>query len=211
MAIVYSQDVVEIAVVAELAGRPHVNVMHIKNDEGSQSDVAKVRDFANNWQDHMLGFISIEYVLKSFEWRSLDPDDSNVGTLAPDAAKNVTGLVAGDVESPNVSLLIHKRTLNRPRGRRDGRLFLGGVPTIHTFANGNLTTTLTDAANTALTAFVDGVNDTAWAGGAGGGLVVLETTPASRVPGTTPVTIGSRAVIQMVCDTRAATQRDRLR
>lgn len=211
MAIVYAQNIVEIAVIATLAGRPHVNVLHVHNDEAAKTDQVMVKDFANNWQDHLMSLVSTEYVLQSFDWRSLDPDDTNVGSLLPDPSKPAIGQIAGDVETPNTSYLIHKKTANRPRGRSDGRMYLGGVPSVNTFGNGTLTTTWQATMNAKLQLFVDGVSDDAFGVGGGSGLAVLETTPASRTPGTVPVTLTWRAVTAMVTDTRVGSQRDRLR
>ena len=211
MAVIFSPDVIEVAVIGTLGGRQHVNVVHLRNDEAGGNDESKARDLLNNWQDHMLKLQTNSYQLVRAEWRSIDRDDNNVGTLMPDPAKAVAGTNAAEGAPPNVALLIHKVTQNRPRGRRDGRIFLSGVPEAQIANNGGLEAPWLASRQADLDAFVSGVNDAGWAGNSGSGLVVLETTPDSRVPGTHEVDLTSRAVTSLVLDPKVATQRDRLR
>lgn len=223
MAVVYSENIIEIAVVQSYALRPVVNVWHMfHNQELTGPDKeGVVRDFANNWQDHILTIQSGDVQLKSFEWRSLDPLDGTVGSLAPDAAKNVTGQRLGENSPPNIALLVHKNTSNRPRGRRDGRSFLVGVVEADVGTGGGLTTTAQSAMNSALAAFYNGISDTGTVVGGWNGdsyPAVLETTPASRLTksqngGVEPPaqTINSRRVTSITIDPLAATQRERMR
>lgn len=211
MAIVYAQNVVEVAIRAKVAGREHVNVLHLHNDEGAQSDAAKVRDLANNWQDHVLPQISGQYALMDFAWRSLDPDDQNVGVVIPDPAKAVIGGAAGPILPPSSCFLIKKQTANRPRGRRDGRIYISGVPETSVDDAGAVSAGHRSSLDTAFAAFLDGVSDDQWGVGGGSGLCVLETTPASRQAGTAPVTITWRAITGFTCDQTIAHQRDRVR
>jgi hypothetical protein len=211
MAIVYAENIIEIAIRATYAGRPHVNVLHVFNDETGGSDLSKVQDVRDNWQDHVLDILGDGYVLEDFAWRSLDPDDQNLGTLAVNATKPTAGAGSGAQSPPNVTYLVHKRTDNRPRGRRDGRIFLSGVPEANVDADGSVASGALTSANTALASFLSGVNDSGFTMGSGSYLAVLETTPASRAPGAVPVTIEHRPVTLLELDTRVATQRDRLR
>jgi hypothetical protein len=212
MAIVYAQNIIELAFVGVYAGRPHVNVLHVHNDEGSQSDAAKARDVLNNWQDHIVGLPwSSSFGITELQWRSIDPDDANAGTLAPDPAKPVTGTYTGTSLPPNVTALIKKRTDNRPRGRRDGRFYISGVPEIWVRDDGTVEPDAQATVQTGLDAFVSGVNDDVFGVGGGSGLAVLETTAASRMPGTQPVTINWRPVTGLQVDRVVATQRDRVR
>jgi hypothetical protein len=214
MAKMRSQNVVQIAVEGTLVGKPHVNVWHLYSDEGQgNSDLDAVQDFANNFQDHIVPEMTNIYNLVGFNWLSLDPDDNNVGTLAPDPAKPVTGAHTGIVSPPNVAVLIHKNTSNRPRGARDGRSFMSGIPENLVGPEGALTAAYKAAWDAALQLFLDGVTDSL-----GGQLnpierypVVLETTPLSRAPGSQEVIVNSRKITQLVVDALAATQRDRLR
>lgn len=211
MALVFAQNVIEIAVTATFQGRPHVNVWHMESVESStQNDEEVVRDFANNWQDHMMAQVTNGYSLQAFDWRSLDPDDSNVGSVSPDSAKRLVGAITGNPASINTCFLIKKQTANRPRGKRDGRCYISGVPETAIDGVGAVLGTVVTAWNTELQAFLDGVSD--------GGIinpskwpVVLEAPPESRVPGSTPVTVGKRRITSLVLDPIAGTQRDRMR
>lgn len=213
MAIVYSTRVIEIAVIQSFIGRPVVNVWHMYNDSEMWGDnpEAAVEDFRDNWQDHMTEMSTSDLVIDSFEWRSLDPADNRLGTVEPDTGKPLTGQVVGNSAPPNVAYLIKKNTANRPRGRRDGRSFICGVPETYVANSGALEGTTATVINGFLSSFYNGISDSSvnWAGDSYP--VVLETTPASRAPGTNPVTIGSRRVTSITCDPVVSTQRDRLR
>ena len=211
MAQIFSQDVIEIALIGDHAGRPVVNVLHVQNDEVGGNDASKVLDVVNNWQDHIVPPLNQAYTFSHAQWRSLDPDDNNAGVQARDNAKPITGASAAMAASPQVAFLVHKVTPNRPRGRRDGRMYLAGVSEPDIDETGALVPNNVTIWNGILTDFVNGVNDADWSGVQGSGLVVLETTPASRAPGALPVTLESRAVTSMRMDPLAATQRGRLR
>jgi hypothetical protein len=185
----------------------------LADEDLGRSDEEVVRDFANNWQDHMLANLSQQYVLEAFNWLSLDPDDNNVGTLQPDPAKAVTGLETNITAPPNVAILIHKNTDNRPRGARDGRSYMGGVPENLVGANGVVDPGFVAEWNAGLQLFLDGISDdiTIGAGTSRQHPVVLETTPASRAPGINEVLVNAREVTSLTLDGLAATQRDRLR
>jgi len=210
MATVFSNDVVEIAVRATLNGKMHVNVWHMFGEEDvNTSDEDTVRDFANNWQDHIVPETAGGYTVNEFAYRSMDPDDSNVGTLTPDVTKPVSGTATNIVAPPNVAYLIHKRTTGRPRGARDGRMFMSGVPENAAGVNGEVAGANVNAWNAALALFLAGVSNAQV--GVDRYPVVLQTTPLSRAPGTTPITILSRRITSLVLDPVVATQRDRLR
>lgn len=216
MAIVFASNVIEIAAVHTYAGRTAVNVWHMYHvpELGSDDKALVVQDFADNWQDHVLQGLDSGVVIQSFEWRSLDPDDGSVGTHTPNTGKPGTGQVIGAGAPPNAALLVHKNTTTRPRGRRDGRSYLVGVAEAETNEDGTLSGTFLSAMNGHLADFYSGISDTAtvWGGAAGDQYpVVLETTPASRAPGDTAVTINSRRVRSITLDPMIATQRDRLR
>lgn len=211
MATVYVQNVIEIVVVARYGLQPCVNVLHMKSEEeNAQSDGDLAQDFANNWQDHIVPQLSQAYDLSAFEWRSLDPDDNNAGTVVPDPAKPITGITpVGEAAPANVAALVRKRTANRPRGRRDGRIFLPGVTEGQVGPDGTLSAAAILGYNTALQSFYDGITDSSTLG-AETYMVVLETTPESRLPGPQPVTIESRRVTALDIDPLTASQRDRL-
>lgn len=209
MAIVYSQNVIEIAVKAEVSGQPHVNVLHYVNDEADGTDLSKVEDVRNNWQDHMMLNLHSSYQLKEFEWRSLDPDDTNVGVVLPDPTKPMGGGIAGESMPPNCAFLIHKRTENRPRGRRDGRMFISAVPEAAMDSRGTVNSTWVNDIQANLNSFWNGTTDAPGAG-AGSYMCVLETTPESREKSPFEVIIGKRKVSALALDPLASSQRDRL-
>ncbi len=217
MATVFSQNVTEIAVDAVCAGRPHVNVWHMFGGEGSATgDQDLVQDFANNWQEHIIPELTIHYVVNAFRWRSLDPDDQNTGTIIPDPAKPVQGPSQLAIAPVNVAFLMHKNTANRPRGARDGRMFISDVAEGRVTDGGLVEPAAAGAWATALNLFFDGISDKGVAPGDIDGSpvrypVVLQSTPLSRAPGAQPVTVLSREVTSVTLDPMVATQRDRLR
>jgi hypothetical protein len=211
MARIYAQDVIECAIRGVYNGIDVVNVLHFRNDEASVNDSDKARDVLNNWQDHILEMVSNTYTVVGMDWRSLDPDDNNAGTLAPDTAKPVTGTHTSAPSSPNVALLVHKRTAGRGRGQRDGRIFLAGVIETIVDGKGDIEAQYLSPLQTSANEFLSGVNDSGFAGASGSGMIVLNTTPESRLPGTQPVTLTYRAVTALQVDGKVATQRDRLR
>lgn len=210
MARIFAQNVAEMAIEHTYGGREAVNVLHFVNDEGALSDEAKARDVLNNWQEHIMALLDSQVTLTGARWRSLDPDDTNQGELAPDPAKQVTGLFNGTGLPANSALLVKKVTNNRQRGQRDGRMFLVGVAA-QVAETGLLQTAYLNQIQTALDTFLDDVNDDAFGVGGGSGLVVLNTTPASRLPGGPPQTLSYRTVSALLIDPRIASQRDRLR
>lgn len=211
MAIIFAQNIIEIAMRHTYGGNPSVNVLHVFNDEGLSSDADTARDVLDNWQDHIIPMTDDSFLLLEASWRSLDPDDLNQGTLAPDSAKPVNGTGGGDGMPPNVSYLIKKGTANRQRGQKDGRIFLGGVIRSLVDENGLINSTGQSSFLSGLDAFLNGVNDTGAVYDEGQYLAVLNTTPASRVPGTSQVTLTHRMVTSLTLDPKVSTQRDRLR
>lgn len=216
MAIVYANNTIEIAVMQTYAGKPVVNVWHMYHDQeltgGDKESV--VRDFANNWQDHVLNMQDDFVVLQSFEWRSLDQSDPTVGTLQPDPAKDNSGQTPASGSPPNVAFLLHKNTAARPRGRRDGRCYLAGVGESATGEDGTIDPASLAIYDGWLEDFYNGISDTGTVVGGWNGdsyPVVLETTPASRAPGSASVTVGTRRITSITCDPVVATQRRRLR
>lgn len=213
MATVFSNNVIEIACIHDYGGAPSVNVWHMWFDAelGSDTKEQVVRDFANNWQDHVLDLAVDALALLRFDWRSLDADDGSMGTLQPDPAKPLVGQDAGEGSPRNVAFLIHKNTSDRARGQRDGRCFLSGVPEAHVNSTGTIASAFRTGANTALASFLSGIEDISGGGAGDRYPVVLATTPASRAPGTASVTIDSRRVTSITLDEVCSTQRDRLR
>lgn len=213
MAIVYSNNVIEIAVRMTYDTLPTVNVWHMFNDAelAGATKAQVVEDFRNNWQDHIMPRLNGGVALVDFVWRSLDQDDGSVGVVVPAAGKPLVGGQAAAGLAANSALLVHKRTSNRPRGRRDGRCYLPGALEGDVDTRGFVLAASRNTINTALTAFYNGISDSSANWGGDSYPVVLETTPASRTPGATPVVIGSRRVTSLVLDPRIGTQRERMR
>lgn len=213
MAIVYSDNIIEIAVIQSYAGRPAVNVWHMwfSPEGGSDTKTAVVEDFRDNWQDHIMLFQDNGVSIQRFEWRSLDQNDNEVGIVLPDSGKRLVGGQATPGAPPNVAVLLKKGTDSRPRGRRDGRAYIVGVAEDSIGEDGSLTGSLFTTMQTEAAAFYNGISDTATFPSGDRYPAVLETTPASRAPGSTPVVIGSRRVTSITVDPKVATQRERLR
>lgn len=216
MAQVRSQNVIQIAVEHLHEDVPVVNVWHVFGDEvGSQTDEAIVNAFADRYQTWIMPQLTNNVTLERFTWVSLDPDDTAAGEHLPDPALPDVGEVTGSSLPPNNAALVHKRTPNRPRGRRDGRAFLAGIreADIDTFGRWSAPALLTW--NNALSNFWDDFDnpgvDPFGEGNARRWIVVLETTEESRAPGNDEVIIASRRVTSLVMDPVIATQRDRLR
>lgn len=212
MAQVFSQNIVEVVIKhLLLAGREAYNVLHVWNDEAQGNDESKARDVLDNWQDHIMNLMGADVVLQGAAWVSLDPDDNNMGELAPDPAKRTVGAAGADTLPPNSALHVRKFTSARQRGQRHGRMFLAGVPRAHVFDDGTLNGDFLTTAESNVDAFLNGVNDTADPIGGSSYLAVLNTTPESRIKGGPPVTLTSRKVTSLAVDSRIASQRDRLR
>jgi hypothetical protein len=213
MATVFSSNIIEIAVNQTYFGRPCVNVWHMWFDAELGSDTVEdvVGDFRDNWQDHVMDIQSTSVTLNDFAWRSLDPGSGALGVMEPDPAKSLTGVTTGAPAPPNLALLVNKRTIGRQRGQRDGRSFLVGVVEDYTNGDGTLTAPFVSNAQTALAAFYNGISDTSGSAAGDRYPAVLNTTPASRAPGSQSVVISSRRVDEISLDTLLATQRDRLR
>lgn len=213
MAVVFSNNVIEIAVVQSAAGRPVVNVWHMYHDAEIGADTKQdvVEDFRNNWQDHMMDVQCEDVSIVSFDWRSLDPGDGSNGTVPPDPGKALIGAFLSEMAPVNTALLIHKNTANRPRGARDGRCYLAGVPEGDISADGTLSGAAQSTWLPPIQSFYSGISDITTFGGGDRYPVVLETTPESRAPGSASVTINSRRVTSLTLDAKVATQRERLR
>lgn len=213
MALVYAENVIEIAVIQDQDGRPVVNVWHMWFDSelGSDTKVDVVGDFRDNWQDHMTELSTPDLTIQRFEWRSLDPGDASLGVVLPDGAKPTAGQRSGAGTGPQMAKLVEKNTDDRPRGARDGRCFIAGVPAGDVQADGLIAPSIVPLDNASLQLFYDGISDTSGAASGDRYPCVLETTVASRTPGATPVTINSRRVTSITLDPRSSSQRDRNR
>lgn len=213
MATVYSPNIIEIAVMQKHNTVTAVNVWHMWFDPELGSDTVEdvVGDFRDNWQDHILDMQTSEVVVEEFRWRSLDPSSGAMGVIAPDPAKATSGQASGTTMPPNVALLLHKRTSDRLRGQRDGRSFLAGVSEGDVNGRGTITPATRSGWQVSVDAFYNGISDTSGSAAGDRYPAVLNTTPASRAPGSQSVTISSRRVTSIQLDALVSTQRDRLR
>lgn len=209
MAIIYSADVIEIAVRHLVSGRTSVNVWHVKLgvlDTGGPE--ANARDFLDNWQDHVMPLLTNNVVLQGAEYRSLDRGNSESGFLIPDDTKPTVGEIAGAASPPNVTWLIRKQVTGRARGEKNGRCYVSGVEEAGVSAAGVVGGDYPGLWSTALDDLYSGV-----AGGIGplNQLVVLTIPKAARVKGDTEFDVGTNEVTQLQLDPMVATQRRRLR
>lgn len=213
MAVVYSDNVIEISVVMSHSSMPTTNVWHMWFDAelGTDTMTDVVGDFRDNWQDHIMNMLTDNVTVDEFRWLSLDEGRPGAGSIAPDPLKPLIGGLETPSMPPNVAQLVKKNTSDRPRGRRDGRSYLPGVAELSVDAQGLFGAPDLAGRNGWLADFYNGISDTSGSGSGDRYPCVLETTALSRDPDAPPQTIGSRRVTSLTMDPRVATQRDRLR
>lgn len=178
-------------------GRPVVNVLHVQREEDTAE--ASARDVLNNWQDHIIGALSNNYVCSGAHFRDRNEPSGVVGNITVDPAKPTTGGSAGAASTPNVAVLVHKNGTFHA-GQRGGRIYLPGVEEVQVDEDGTLTSSFRTALNALLATFLSGLS------GAGSNqLVVVHFRPTA--PSVGEVT----EVSSLSTDLHVATMRRRLR
>lgn len=210
MAIIFSDNVTEVAVQHLISGRPAVNVLHVKTDTllGTFDPEETARDLLDNWQDHIIPLVTSNVVVQGAAWRSLDEGNGASGFLIPDGDKPTEGGQAGAAATPNVAWLIRKEVTGRSRTERNGRMYIAGVEEAGVTAAGVVSGDYPTLWSDALEDFLSGVD-----GGvlAANKLVVLTIPKAARAPGPVEFTVGTNDVSRLVLDPLVATMRKRLR
>jgi hypothetical protein len=214
MAILVVPGVIIVSVVGKYAGRPWASVWGMTNapDTGIGAPIPDiVRDFANNWQDHITPVQANAVTIDEFRYLSIDSASGSTGSIAPDPNKPVAGTSTDPAAPPNVTYLIRKHT-DSGRGKRAGRCYLPGVTEGHVAPDGTISNAARTAIATAFQNFLDGVSDE----GGGAGLTdrwpcVIHRPAAARVSGQQVVSGSISRITSITVDGIAASQRRRLR
>lgn len=209
------------SVVGIFAGEPVVNVLDMQIDTTggtvSRDDAifAVAGDILNNWTDHMLPLIGDNYSAQSVDWVDLDSSSGSTGSRSATSAETwpMPGAATSADMPGNVALLVRKNIAGG-RGRRNGRMYLVGVPegaNTDTSPN-NVQTTLRASMDTALASFLGGINDAEGPTiGVQRQLVVVHTQQTSAGPPPVIAYNGYTPVDSLTTADKFATQRRRLR
>nr|CRY97774.1 hypothetical protein [uncultured prokaryote] len=213
MATVYVEDTYEFAVQGRLSGKPCINVFHVRIDgQPLIDDLAEAKnDFLTSWQDFVMDEVTSNYTLEGLKVSYLGTGTGTSALFAPLSGKRAAGSITQPACAPNTAVLINKISESRGRGRRDGRVFLGGVPEQDTFDNGTISSTAQQAYQNAFDDLYDRVTAGVLIPSFEIEFVIPESTPASRTPGPQSVTIPARKVSGFSVQALMATQRARLR
>jgi hypothetical protein len=213
MAILVVPHVVEVTAHGNIGGRSWASVWGIANGPSwwaGGADVAEVaRDFANNWQDHIMPALCSAVVLDGFSYLSLDSATGTTGTLTPDAAKPVSGADPTAALPPNACYLV-KKHCGSARGSRSGRAYLPGVPEPGVDHVGALNASLRTNLAAWLQQFHDGLTQSPFEPGERY-VAVIHRPPAARLKGPQVVQGSHSRVTELSVDPLIATQRRRLR
>jgi hypothetical protein len=213
MAILVVDDVLEVTAYGTIGGRAWASVWGMTNGAGllnSGTEIEEVvRDFADNFQDHILLALCSSVSLSGYRYLSLNSSDGQTGLMAPSSGKRTSGANTDAALPPNCAFLVRKQG-SGGRGARSGRAYLPGVPEGVVDNEGNIDAGLIDDTNGHLQAFLDGVSDT---GNSGGNRypVIVHRPPGAREPGPQVVQGSSTRITSLTVDPRLGTQRRRLR
>jgi hypothetical protein len=154
------------AINGRMGGRDIVNVLDYFLETtgtttaraGSCNDMAGI--LINQWTADILNKLSVSYSFNSVSWVDLDSASGSTGVRTTSGANSLPtlGSIAGDALPPNVAQLVTKATTSQ-RGRRNGRLYLCGMPETDT-SGGNLGLTRLNAWETSWAAFRGNTNQT---------------------------------------------------
>jgi hypothetical protein len=212
-------DICRFAINQSLEGRAVVNVLDYQVDTTgstmSRSDAceALAGDILVAWQGTVMNRQVDDLTFESVSWVDLNTATGTTGSITSAGAVTLP-IGAGETGSPipaNVSALVTK-TVSSARGRRNGRMFIAGIPEDATdITNGNtLSTTYQAALNSQLddflseTANVDGLG-TAYSSD----MAVVHVLTRSGTGA--PLTGGYNLVTALTVQGLLATQRRRLR
>jgi hypothetical protein len=109
------------------------------------------------WQEHILDFLTDEYVVDGLDWADLDTLDGLQGSVSPNAGIQTAGANSTTSFPPNICYLVHKRAGSR-RGQRGGRMFLYGVGESFADDSGNIPGGSQAGINGSLNSFLEAVN-----------------------------------------------------
>lgn len=160
-------SVVRYSIVAELLGQTCINIMDVTiTDEGigtSRDDAINsvAGDIINNWDDHILGNLSSDYVFTEVRWLDLDSLDGSTGsrTSTDGTTLPVAGRSSGNAMPGHTYAKIRKNLEGSSRASRRGVLRLSGLQEGYVSGNNLLGASIT-ALNAAFEEFKDGINGT---------------------------------------------------
>lgn len=214
MAVLVVPHVVQVSAYGTVSGRAWASVWHLQNapawwELGAPvSEVA--RDFANNWQDHVMTILTNNVILTGFQYLSLDSADGTTGVLAPDAAKRTVGAGTSTPLPPNNCILVRKSG-GTSRGARSGRAYLPGVAEASVDPAGIIAAATVTGIQGAMNSFFDGLDTPSGDASTQRHLAIVHRPPSARIKGPQVVVGTSSRVEALMVDSVIATQRRRLR
>lgn len=153
---------------AVYSGQPVANIIDMQVDTTGSPETREqalfdaAGDIINNWDDHVRALLCAPYVAQSVSWVDLNSLDGSTGerSTTSDTTWPAVGGSAAQAFPGSVALRIDKRQ-DGGRRARNGRMYLVGINeggqgngTNNTWDGGILTTF-----NTAMAAFLSGIND----------------------------------------------------
>lgn len=212
MAALVAPGICRFAVNQTYGGRPVVNVldMHVDTTTGVSTRAEAIwglaGDIINNWVDHVMTIQTGAVSFDSVSWVDLNTADGVTGERATtsDTTLPESGGAAGTNGWGNVAWRVNKSGSAR-RGQRAGRMYLVGVPDeANENANPSVVIpTWVGYVNTAMSDFLDGINDVEGINNVRNKLVVLHVVAGLYQ--------GYGDVESLTCDARFGSQRRRLR
>lgn len=168
--------VARFVVVGALNGQDCMNVL---DAEINTLDSAKPRDEAcydlagdllNNWTDHVLNIVSVNYVAREVRWVDLNSETGSTGARSSTSAESwpQAGTTTGSMTPNNTCAVMKKNLQGAGRTTRSGAVRVGGIPETATLPDGvTLTNDYIGWLNDGFEQIKDGINGvhpgpTAW-------------------------------------------------
>lgn len=122
-----------------VGGRPVANIIDMFLDTTGSTTSREEACFAqagivlNEWSDHVLNWATSNYSAESVSWVDLDDEDGTTGlrTQTDQETWPQQGAETQAPTAPNAAMLVNKE-IQGGRTRRNGRLYIYGVPETHT-------------------------------------------------------------------------------
>ena len=144
--------------------RPIANILDMAWDTegafGSRNDniVTIAEDVRNAWQDHILKFMSNNYVFDGVSWVDMDSADGSTGSIPRDTGRQTAGSSEDPAMPPSVAYNVKKFTTGG-RSSRSGRWFNAGIPEGSVDEDGIISTGTQASINGHLSDFLGSVTD----------------------------------------------------
>lgn len=94
-------------------------------------------DIIQNWQAHVLPFLTDNYTVDGISWVDLDQEDGSTGNRPPSVGDPTNSGTAQASCPPQVCFLVKKSAIGG-RGKRSGRLYISGVAEVDCNEDGTL-------------------------------------------------------------------------